>query len=116
MRSENQPVAGTRAAAATRHSEQLIRAGLCRQVEKQAATPALHTDTCRSPTPERSLLFPTSAPRLPFFYYPFSRSVNIRSDPLRGQVLLSFLAPRFLHLIFNIYFPFSPLFSSLFLI
>lgn len=44
MQSENQSVAGARrrAAAALRHSERLIKAGPSRQVEKQAATPALH--------------------------------------------------------------------------
>lgn len=75
MRSENQSVARARrrAAAAPRHSERRIKAGPSRQVEKQAATGSPpSTDPCWSPTAERSLLFPTSALRLPFSHYPLS--------------------------------------------
>lgn len=72
MRSENQSVAGARrrAVAANRLSEQLIEAGLCRQVEKQAANPALYR-AIRPPTPERSVLSPTSVLHLPFSHSPF---------------------------------------------
>lgn len=92
--------------------EQLIKAGLCRQVEKQV-NPALHpsTNTCRPPTAEHTAPSPASALRLPLSQYRFSRAANIRSNTLQGQVLLGYLAPRFLHLISNIYFLFYLVFS-----
>lgn len=75
MRSENQSVAGARrrAVAANRLSEQLIKAGLCRQVEKQAANPALYRALLPigPPTPERPMLSPTSVLHLPFSHSPF---------------------------------------------
>lgn len=71
----------------------------------RGANPILHlgSDTCRLPAPARPPVFPASAPLLVVPHRPFSNPGNICSSTLGEQVLLCYLAPRFLHLIFNIY-------------
>lgn len=84
-----------------------------RQVEVRVANLAFHlgSNTCRLPTSAHLRTSPTSAPLLFLPHHIFSNLANIRPSTLREQVLLCYLAPRFLHLIFNIYV-FPPCFLS----
>lgn len=86
-----------------------------RQVEIRVVNLSFHlgSNTCPLPTPARPPMSPTSAPLLFFPHLPVSNPANIRSSTLREQVLLCFLAPRFLLLIFNIYVFFPLVFSPL---